>query len=98
MGRATRFPAGQSGNPGGRPKHSISKIYRDWLKKSRNRKKIEQFLDETIEGTSKMAGVLLIREMTERDEGKVMEVVDMNVTGNISLEQVLEAKKKAKKD
>jgi len=45
-----------------------------------------------------MAGVLLIREMTERDEGKVADIVDMNVTGNITLEQVLEARKKAKKD
>jgi hypothetical protein len=97
IGRATRFPPGQSANPGGRPKHSISKIYRQWLKKARNRKKIEDFLDATIEGQSKMAGVLLIREMTERDEGKVADVVDMNVSGTLSLEQVLEARKKAKK-
>jgi hypothetical protein len=54
-------------------------------------------LDATIEGQSKMAGVLLIREMTERDEGKVADVVDMNVSGTLSLEQVLEARKKAKK-
>ena len=89
-----RFKPGVSGNPGGRPKHSISKIYRDWLKKKRNREKIEQFLDDTIEGKSKMAGVLLIREMTERDEGKVIETVDVNLTGRLELASVIEQRRK----
>jgi hypothetical protein len=94
IGKHTRFNPGQSGNPGGRPKHSISAIYRKWLKKARNRQKIEEFLDATIEGQSKMAGVLLIREMTERDEGKVIETVDMNVTGSIQLANIIEQRRK----
>ncbi len=93
-----RFKPGVSGNPGGRPKHSISKIYRDWLKKKRNRAKITDFLDETIQGKSKMAGVLLIREMTERDEGKVIETVDMNITGRVELASIVEQRRKKRSD
>ena len=41
-----------------------------------------------------MAGVLLIREMSERDEGKVADVVDMNVTGTVVLAQVIEERRR----
>jgi hypothetical protein len=44
-----------------------------------------------------MAKVLMLREMAERTEGKVTQEVDMNVNGTITLEQVLEARKKADK-
>lgn len=88
IGATTRFSPGQSGNPGGRPKHSISNVYRKWLKKPKNREKIADFIDEVIQKPG-MAGVLLIREMSERDEGKVADVVDMNVTGTVVLAEII---------
>ena len=91
-----RFKKGQSGNLKGRPRKEtqVTKIYQKILRKAKNRKQIEAALMGTL--TEKgMAKVLLLREMAERTEGKVADVVDMNVSGKISLEQVLEAKKKA---
>lgn len=88
---------GQSGNVRGRPKKlEITKIYERILRKKKNRKQIEENVVEMI-GSKRMMSVLLLREMAERTEGKVADVVDMNVTGKLTLEQVLEAKKKAAK-
>lgn len=91
------FKKGQSGNPGGRPKKlEVTKIYEKILRRSKNRKDIEESVLEMIH-SKRMMSVLLLREMAERTEGKVADVVDMNVSGSITLEQVLEAKKKAGK-
>jgi hypothetical protein len=68
-----QFPKGTSGNPGGRPKHTVGSIYRKWLKKKKNRVKVEKFLNDTIEGDSRMAGVLLIREMDDEKNVHRME-------------------------
>jgi hypothetical protein len=71
-------------------------MFEQVLNKSNNRKEIAEAIMATL--TSKgMAKVLMLREMAERTEGKVADVVDMNVTGKLTLEQVLEAKKKAEK-
>lgn len=92
-----RWVKGQSGNPGGRPKKlHITKMYEKLLAKSDNRNEISESLMKILTG-SRMASVLLLREMAERTEGKVVQEVDMQVSGKISLEQVLEAKKKAGK-
>jgi hypothetical protein len=91
------FQKGQSGNPKGRPKKlEITKIYEKVLRKSQNRKQIEEDVMAML-SSKRMMSVLLLREMAERTEGKVADVVDMNVSGTLSLEQVLEARKKAKK-
>jgi hypothetical protein len=45
----------------------------------------------------RMASVLLIREMAERTEGKVSQEVEVHGNVNVTLEQVLEARKKAGK-
>ena len=91
------FQKGKSGNPGGRPKKlEITKIYEKVLRKVQNRKEIEHSVMEML--TSKrMMSVLLLREMAERTEGKVADVVAMSVEGNITLEQVLEARRKSGK-
>jgi hypothetical protein len=91
MGKATQFPAGISGNPGGRPKHTIGTIYRKWLKKNANRKKVENFINDTIEGDSRMAGVLLIREM---DEEKNIHRMELSGEITVSIAETITAARK----
>lgn len=92
------FQKGVSGNPSGRPKKNhVTKMYEQLLANPQNRKAIKQSVLNTLT-SGRMSAVLQLREVAERTEGKVADIVDMNVTGNITLEQVLEAKKKAKKD
>ena len=88
---------GQSGNPSGRPKKNhVTKMYEQLLANPQNRKDIKESILKTLTG-GRMSAVLQLREVAERTEGKVADIVDMNVSGSITLEQVLEARKKAKK-
>src|SRR5271156_5594465 len=80
-----RWPKGTSGNMNGRPRKAqrVTKMYERILRKTKNRKEIEESLMQTL--TSKgMAKVLLLREMAERTEGKVAQ--DLNVEGTVVLE------------
>ena len=87
-------------SPSGRPKHGISTIYNKWLKKKRNRAKIEEFLDATIDADAKsrMAGVLQLERMADRTEGSVTQQLDMNVTGTIQLADTIEQRRKKRSD
>ena len=88
---------GQSGNPSGRPKKNhVTKMYERILAKPQNRKLIEDTVMKMLLG-GRMSSVLQLREMAERTEGKVVQPVEMGGNLTISLETVLEAKKKAGK-
>lgn len=92
-----KFKAGESGNPGGRPrKKPITEMYERILAKSKNRKLIEETVLKMVLG-GRMSSVLQLREMAERTEGKVVQPVEMGGNVTVSLETVLEAKKKAGK-
>jgi len=92
-----RFQKGVSGNPSGRPKKNhVTKMYEQLLANPQNRKAIKDAILKTLV-SGRMSGVLQLREVAERTEGKVADIVDMNVSGTLTLEQVLEARKKAKK-
>lgn len=83
------WPKGTSGNPKGRPRKDqrITKMYDRIVRKVKNRKQIEAALMDTL--TSKgMAKVLLLREISERLEGKVTQPMEVDV--NISLSQRME--------
>lgn len=85
---------GQSGNPGGRPKKKpITQIFEELFDANADRDDIKEQVRKTL--TSKgMAGVLLLREAADRIEGHVKDEVDLNVTGSISLAQVIEERRK----
>jgi hypothetical protein len=92
-----QWPKGVSGNPGGRRKKAdITKIFEEIFDCKGDRDEIKDSIALTLK-SGRMAGVLLLREAAERLEGKVVQPVDMEVTGSITLEKVLEAKKKAGK-
>jgi Family of unknown function (DUF5681) len=91
------FKPGQSGNPKGRPKKApITKILEKIFSKPQNRKDIEEAVLRILLG-GRMSSVLMIREAAERLEGKVSQEVEVHGNVNVTLEQVLEARKKAGK-
>lgn len=97
IGRPFQKGAAWKGNAGGRPKkQEITKIYEDVLRKTKNRRQIKESVMDMLL-SKRMVSVLLLREMAERTEGKVVQPVDVGGNLTISLEQVLEAKKKAGK-
>lgn len=90
------WPKGVSGNPHGRPpgKKPLTEIYEEILQDPSTRDAVKQQIITTMTAKG-MAGVLERREAAERLEGRVAQTVEMNVSGKITLEQVLEAEQRA---
>jgi len=75
-----RFKPGQSGNPGGRPKKRvISEIYEQMLADPEFVGEIEDSIRKMVR-SGRMVGQLLLKEMTERTEGKVVQPIEGDVT------------------
>lgn len=91
------FKAGQSGNPGGRPKkRPITELYERLLADPENVAAIEKAILATLRKRN-MAMVLLLREITERVEGKVTQPIETQVKMNLA-ELIAEARKRAAKE
>lgn len=85
-----QWPKGVSGNRNGRPHKAtrVTKMYERVLRKTKNRKEIETALMDTL--TSKgMAKVLLLREMAERTEGKILQEIDMALDVTLQYAEVV---------
>jgi hypothetical protein len=92
--KAYRWPKGKSGNPEGRPKKlQITKMYERILSSPANRKAIEKSVLQVLT-SGRMATVLMAREMAERTEGKVEQVVDMNLSGTLVLAEIIAERRK----
>lgn len=87
------FQPGQSGNAGGRPKKlPITELYERILSDPANIAAIEKAVLATLR-KGNMAMVLLLREITERMEGKVTQPVEASITLNLA-EAIAEARKR----
>jgi hypothetical protein len=76
------FMPGKSGNPSGRPKKlAVSEVFEEILKDPATREQIKQQTIQTLTSRG-MAGVLLLREVAERLEGKVTQGIELS--GSIS--------------
>ncbi len=93
-----KFQPGVSGNPSGRKKKSLIE---KGLEKISNDK---QYVPEFIAAVKKrmllpgVAGVLETREYMDRTHGKVVDTLDMNVTGTIQLADTIEQRRKKRSD
>lgn len=78
------FAPGQSGNPGGRPKKKpLTELYERILADPGTIAALEKAVIQTLR-KGNMAMVLLLREMTERIEGKMTQTFDADVTVNLA--------------
>ena len=69
---------GQSGNPSGRPKSKpITDLCEEIINHPETREKIKQQVIQTLTSRG-MAGVLLLREIGERVEGKVTQGIELS--------------------
>ena len=70
------WKAGHSGNPGGRPKKKpITELYQEMLSHDQTIVAMRKAILKNIHG-GKSVFVVLLREMTERVEGKVSQPID----------------------
>jgi hypothetical protein len=76
-----KWKPGESGNPGGRKKKPITEIMEKLLADKSNRAEIEEVVMDVIR-SRRMASVLMLKEVTERIEGKVTQ--ELELSGNVS--------------
>ena len=82
------------GIPGGRPKkRPVTELYERILADPKNIAAIEKAVLKALSRGS-MAMVLLLREMAERVEGKVMQPIEADITVNLA-DTIAEARKRA---
>ena len=74
------WPKGVSGNPGGRKKKlAVTEIFEEILQDENIREQVKQQIVQTVTSRG-MAGVLLLREVAERLEGKVTQGIELSGT------------------
>jgi hypothetical protein len=81
---AHKWKPGESGNKSGRPKRKpITELYKELLSDPENLEMVRTSIIKSISG-GQMAMVLLLREMTDRVEGKVTQPIEADVTVNLA--------------
>ena len=94
IGTKTQFRPGESGNPGGkRKKAEITKIFEEIFRSKTDRDEIKDSIALTLK-SSRMAGVLLLREAAERLEGKVLQQVELEGTVTLALAETVSERRK----
>jgi hypothetical protein len=89
-----KFKPGQSGNPGGRPsKKPLTDLYNRILSDPKNIAAIEAAVTKVLL-KGNMAMVLLLREIADRVEGKVMQPIEADITVNLA-DAIAAARKRA---
>ena len=83
---------GETKNPGGRPrKHNFTKICEKLANTRKGQKKILTVMSDILD-KRQMAAVLLLREIAERTEGRVVQPVEVNSTIHSISDEELDAK------
>lgn len=77
-GCPNRFPPGISGNPSGRPKDApFTKLCKKLMRSKVGKDLVKSVMNDVL-GKRGMASVLLLREIAERTDGKVLQEIAVN--------------------
>lgn len=88
-GNPTRFVAGISGNPSGRPVDPpFTKMCKKLMRSKAGRELVEHVVNDVL-GKRGMAAVLLLREIAERTDGKVTQGLELSGEINLTLAERL---------
>jgi hypothetical protein len=91
-----KFKPGQSGNPGGRPKKTpLTDLYRELVDDPEVLDEIRNSVRQMVK-SGRMVGMLQLKEMAERVEGKVKQQIEAEVTVNLA-DAIAAARKRAGK-
>jgi Family of unknown function (DUF5681) len=83
IGSRTQFRTGESGNPGGRPRQSVSEAYRAQLSQSKKGDRQKRTYAELIADAqirkALRGDTMAAKEVTDRVEGKARQAVDIGL-------------------